>query len=270
MAVESPYFSHDYNARNDRKMVTLRKREGMTGLGVYWSIVEMLYEEGGYLALLEIENISFELRVKPEVVRRIVCDYELFRVDGEKFWSESALSRIEIRNSKTTKARESALEGWNRRKGDANAMRSHSDGNAIKERKGKDNKEKDSKGQDTVAVSVWPEFEDFWDLYGKKQDRHKCEKLWKKIEHPAREEIMIHLEGYVRSTPELKYRKNPLTYLNGKCWNDEIITHNNGKPKLAGHAARATSLAESIGKRYGAVDQAAAADTNPSLGSGSG
>jgi hypothetical protein len=27
---------------------------------------------------------------------------------------------------------------------------------------------------------------------------------------------------YVNSTPDVKFRKNPLTYLNGKNWNDEI------------------------------------------------
>lgn len=26
---------------------------------------------------------------------------------------------------------------------------------------------------------------------------------------------------YVAATPERRYRKNPLTYLNGKCWQDE-------------------------------------------------
>ena len=28
--------------------------------------------------------------------------------------------------------------------------------------------------------------------------------------------------SYVLSTPDVKFRKNPLTWLNGKCWNDEI------------------------------------------------
>jgi hypothetical protein len=28
---------------------------------------------------------------------------------------------------------------------------------------------------------------------------------------------------YVLANPETQYRKNPLTYLNGRCWEDEII-----------------------------------------------
>lgn len=148
---ETYYFSHDYNARGDRKMMALRKKEGMNGVGIYWCVIEMLYEEGGYMLLTEYENIGFELRVKPEIVRRIVCNYELFQVDGEKFWSESLLQRLEDRNTKSGKAKESALEGWKRRKGDANALRTHCDGNAREERKGEEKKEEESKGEKTLA-----------------------------------------------------------------------------------------------------------------------
>lgn len=88
---------------------------------------------------------------------------------------------------------------------------------------------------ETNRVTVWPSFEDFWNLYDKKQDRPKCEKKWEKIKQGAREKIMEHLELYVRSTPDIQYRKNPLTYLNNESWNDEIIT--NGLTKKQQHSA---------------------------------
>lgn len=231
MAVEAPYFSHDYNSRNDPKMMALRMKEGMEGVGIYWCVVELLYEEGGYAMLSDCERIAFDLRVKIDRVRRVVINYELFRNDGTKFWSESCLRRITMRNAKSDKARESALEGWNKRRADANALNSQSDGNAIKERKVKEKKEKESKGKENTSVadatlSVWPTFDDWWDVYQKKADRSKCEKKWKKISQGAREKMMDHTPRYVTSTPDVKYRKNPFTYLNGECWNDEIIlTH---------------------------------------------
>lgn len=76
---------------------------------------------------------------------------------------------------------------------------------------------------ETPPVIVWPSFDDFWELYDKKQDRPKCEKKWKKIKQAAREKIMEHLELYVRSTPDPQYRKNPSTYLMNESWNNEII-----------------------------------------------
>ena len=30
------------------------------------------------------------------------------------------------------------------------------------------------------------------------------------------------LPNYLKTITEKKYQKNPLTYLNGECWNDEI------------------------------------------------
>lgn len=69
-------------------------------------------------------------------------------------------------------------------------------------------------------------FEDFWNAYGKKVDRAKCEKLYAKIKESDRAKIKEHVPKYVAATPEVQYRKNPQTYINGKCWNDEIITNN--------------------------------------------
>lgn len=134
------YFSHDYNARGDKRMIALRKKERMAGVGLYWCIVEMLYEAGGYLPLSDVENICYELRVKPQLVDRILKNFELFSFDGERFWSESVLERMELRREKSGKARESAKERWKEPKPDANALRTHSERNAIK---GKERKEKE-------------------------------------------------------------------------------------------------------------------------------
>lgn len=86
--------------------------------------------------------------------------------------------------------------------------------------------EKEDEVETNVAsdLHVWPMFDDFWDAYDKKVDRAKCEKKWEKIKQAAREKIMEHLELYVRSTPDVKYRKDPATYLNNESWNNDIIT----------------------------------------------
>lgn len=67
------------------------------------------------------------------------------------------------------------------------------------------------------------DFDWFWEAYGKKADRSKCEHKFKNLSKAERDCIRIHVPEYVASTPNPQYRKNPLTYLNGKCWNDEIF-----------------------------------------------
>lgn len=73
------------------------------------------------------------------------------------------------------------------------------------------------------------EFEKFWNLYNKKQDRKRCEAKFKKLSKTDKAKIFETLPAYVASTPDEQYRKNPLTYLNGECWNNEIINRNGAR-----------------------------------------
>lgn len=66
-------------------------------------------------------------------------------------------------------------------------------------------------------------FDSFWNIYDKKVDKTKCEVKFKNISFEDKEKIKVVLPKYINSTPEVKFRKNPLTWLNGKCWNDEVV-----------------------------------------------
>lgn len=81
-----------------------------------------------------------------------------------------------------------------------------------------------------TEILIWPNFEDFWNKYSKKIDRPKCELKWSKLKQDEKELIMEHLNAYIKSTPDVQFRKNPLTYLNNKSWENQIID-NNGTSK---------------------------------------
>ena len=66
-------------------------------------------------------------------------------------------------------------------------------------------------------------FDVFWKTYAKSAAKDKCEAKWKSLSNKVREDIMQHLPAYVASTPVKKFRKDPMTYLNGKGWLDDII-----------------------------------------------
>jgi len=112
MAKESFWFKHDYNARSDKELVKVRMRMGLAGIGLYWCIVEMLYEEGGYLLRTEYERISFELQTKNECITELIESYALFQYDDKRFWSTSVLSRLATRKEKSEKARDSINARW--------------------------------------------------------------------------------------------------------------------------------------------------------------
>lgn len=71
-------------------------------------------------------------------------------------------------------------------------------------------------------ISKEDAFNEFWLLYSKKIDSSKCKDKFLKLSVEEIENILKVVNNYVMSTPDVKYRKNPLTWLNGKCWNDEI------------------------------------------------
>jgi len=66
------------------------------------------------------------------------------------------------------------------------------------------------------------DFDTFWEAYGKKQDRHKCSLCWARLSAADRAAALAHVPSYVQATPVKRYRKNPLTYLHGRCWLDDL------------------------------------------------
>jgi hypothetical protein len=140
------YFSHDYNARNDRKLTNLAMIRKMEGIGVYWCILEMMYENDGILPT-EYARIAFELRTDNDLIKSVVNDFELFIIDGDTFYSESVNSRLKIRTDKSVQARENVQKRWDKYKGNTPVIQSNEVGNTIKVKKSKvkDIKEKESK-----------------------------------------------------------------------------------------------------------------------------
>lgn len=85
----------------------------------------------------------------------------------------------------------------------------------------KNTSESVSNENDGLGIS----FNDFWDTYGKKLDTAKCKKKWSKLTKVTQQLIMDNVVDYVAANSDKSYRKNPLTYLNGECWIDEVISN---------------------------------------------
>lgn len=64
-------------------------------------------------------------------------------------------------------------------------------------------------------------FDQFWNDYGKKNDKKKCQKKYYSLALKDIKRIKETLPNYIKATPEVQYRKNPYTYLNAETWNDE-------------------------------------------------
>ena len=95
-------------------MRKLRKKYKSAGIGCYWMIVEMIYEEGGSLPY-DAADLAFELQEPEEMIADLLNEFGLFENDGKVFWSNSARERLAKRNEKVEKARQAGLESARRR-----------------------------------------------------------------------------------------------------------------------------------------------------------
>ena len=146
------YFSHDSNARNSDKLIALRMKMGAEGYGIYFMLLERLRDEPDYTSIKDYNLLAFDLRVDAAKLKAVIEDFRLFSFteDGKRFYSEGFMYRMQQKDAKSTKARESANKRWRKTQNtestsaealpshesdDAKAMRSQCEGNAIKESK---------------------------------------------------------------------------------------------------------------------------------------
>lgn len=118
----------------------------MSGIGLYWCIVECLYENNGYLDLDQIDLLAYELRVEKNLIENLIDNYDLFKKNKKSFYSKSVLQRLEKINEISRKNKENARKRWANKKD----IQPNSDSNATalqpkykeKEKKIKENKNK--------------------------------------------------------------------------------------------------------------------------------
>ena len=109
------------------------------------------------------------------------------------------------------------------------------DNDSKSKSKSKSKRDNDSDSKKEVTND---RFAEFWDLYGKKVGRPKCEKKFSRLTSTEIVLLFTNLPLYIKSKPDKQYRKDPIKWLNGKCWNDEVITnekHENNTPKLSAY-----------------------------------
>ena len=155
------YFSHDYNTRLDKRIKPLLIKHGYEGYGVFWAIVEDLYNNKNSLPL-DYEGIAFDYRVSADLVKSVINDFDLFTIKDKNFFSSSVKKRLKEREEKSEKARKSALARYSK---DANAVRTQSERlqggmllnkRKVKESKGKEIKEKEIKVNESKEVNTDP------------------------------------------------------------------------------------------------------------------
>ena len=210
------YFSHDSNARNDIKILRLRRSLGLEGYGIYFCLIEMLREQDDYkMSMSSIPDVAFELHASDEKVKAVICAFDLFVIDNDEFFSARLNRSMEEYKSLKTKLSEAGRKGG-LSKAKAGLKPSQSPPLALKERKVKKRKEKESKDENKDI-----QFDVFWNLYDKKVSKEKSVAKWNKLSYDDKVKIIQTLPAFIAKIKDKQYQPHPDTYLNNRRWEDE-------------------------------------------------
>lgn len=179
MSKEAYYFSHDSNARHDPKITAMRGVYGSEGYAWFFMFIEMMRETDGYKLDMQskyaFNAYAMQMHSNSDAIASFVHDcvneFNLFSSDGDAFWSESLLRRMDKAHEKSKKAAESANARWKKTQENANASDDNANASkmdAIKERKVKEKKVKDLKVPYAENVKLTePEYQRLVTEFGK-------------------------------------------------------------------------------------------------------
>lgn len=143
MKKDAYYFPHYSNARNDAKLIKLRRVLGIEGYGIYFMILEVLRDQTDFsLPIDGVEDLAFEWHTSKEKIYSVINDYGLFDIDGESFRSDKLILYLQPYIEKSERARAAANLRWDAIR-NANAY-----ANALPEQCGSNADQNASKGEE--------------------------------------------------------------------------------------------------------------------------
>ncbi len=147
------YFPHFLNARNDNKVLKLRRVLGIEGYGIFFMLLEVLREQNDMrYPLSGLSELEFDFRTSKEKIGTVIHDYDLFKIDNDNFFSPRLIEYMQPYFEKSERARVAANKKWELANADANGMQMHPKNHANADAINKlinESINKDSKGENS-------------------------------------------------------------------------------------------------------------------------
>ena len=115
----SLYLPHDLKAFEDDKIVNMFGDLDYYGYGLYWRVLEMLYNSDDHTKVTNYKALARVLNCKADILEQLICNYGLFvfSEDGSKFWSDRVLQQCDKMNKGKKDAAENGRKGAQKRWG---------------------------------------------------------------------------------------------------------------------------------------------------------
>jgi len=178
--MKKTYLQHQSNSFTDIKIIKMRSKLGIESYGIFWALLELLFNEENKLCIDDYSVLAFSLQCDADKLKSVIEDFDLFVIEDGCFYSKRLNNHIDTINSKSIKAKESASKRWN----NANAKRTQSDSNASRVEYSKEEKSKvkknNKKGVDYYNDISFP---DYYDIHYAKRIEQDINKTKEYHEH---------------------------------------------------------------------------------------
>ena len=179
--MKKTYLQHQSNSFTDIKIIKMRSKLGIESYGIFWALLELLFNEENKLCVDDYSVLAFSLQCDADKLKSVIEDFDLFVIEDGCFYSKRLNNHIDTINSKSIKAKESATKRWN----NANAKRTHSDSNASRVEYSKEDKSKvkknNKKGVDYYNDISFPDYYDIHYAKRIEQDVNKTKEYHKHL-----------------------------------------------------------------------------------------
>lgn len=234
MPKDAYWFPHDSNARHDPRLVRLRMKHGLEGIGFFWCCIEFLRDQENYEATREeFETLEFSV-CSPDGVMATMESLGLLTESDGFIYSESLKNRMFEWDERKRKLSEAGKRGGRpskpKKKGGFNQAKAGQKGGQSNNRTGHNITEekktpKPPSGDDLA-------FEEFWRVYPNKAAKMTARKAFDKARKNGLPDSAT-LVAIVRKQNEQRTAleatgafvpgpTNPATWLNGGRWMDEL------------------------------------------------
>ena len=173
--MKKTYFIHQSNSFYDYKIIKMRSKLGIESYGVFWAVLELLFNEENKLCIDDYDALAFSLQCDPKILKQVIEDFDLFVVEDGCFYSKRLNTHIKEINTKSIKAKESINKRWN----NTNVIRTNNDSNTSISKSSSKSKVKKSNYYNDIS------FPDYYDIhYAKRieQDVNKTKEYHKHLE----------------------------------------------------------------------------------------
>jgi hypothetical protein len=181
------YFPHDCNAHEDMRIIELRMDFGWEAYGLFWAILEVMRLADNYSIPNNSKTLAFKFHLEHAKLQAIIdrcLELNLLTEQDNMLYCKELNDRMTAVESRSASAKKAAQKRWS----NANAMQTHSEGNAVNKRKVNKIKEKETISKNTNRLFkndnlyLFENFEKYFkdSKYGQAdlEYYHECVKNW--------------------------------------------------------------------------------------------